>query len=711
MNFPSRSRPLERRLRRAARPAADARGAPAWECRTVDGFRWRGERGALATLLAPERLPPEGGAEFAAEAPAVSGAAGPIQSLLARWRSAGRLTEVKVGPKRSVHRLQLDGESWYLKHDHSGGWWKSIRHACGYSAARREWNGICESARRGVPTVEPILFAESSAWRGESVLVTRGLDDHLPLERFLAEEWPALPLDEQDDFRRGLALALGDLAACMHSGGVEHPDFQGGNLLVDPAQLMRYDDCDAAPPLVPIDLAAVRLHAGPLPWLVGLRHWGTIGTSLRYDGDLMDRLRALSRFRSRLSERLAEAPTRSWFAAPGRPARKFIAQAQAAVESNHLLWQGRHERRSCRPGKVVRAIQEPQWQGWCSQTLSLREEKALRDDTLAWLRSLADEWRDRGVRRMSRMRMTASGPQRAEFQVRIDSASGWEAWGGPERRRWKGLHRLALRRVAGPQPWLLARVPLEFVDPSPPDVERSQEWVVIEVVGVPEDRAAFGALQRRISTLHPDKRAMWRSRLVDAAALWAARQHDAGVLLTLPAEQALVVAVSVGKLELQVRHAAYVQFRSPLSNTEIAADLAAWFERARPWSFPPSVRRAFLRRYLQYRLLPTSQWRELRRRIADAALEAAAEAVPSPARSFLPPAAPSPSGSFAASPPDSVVGNDRPLPSEAARPGAATIADDPDEERANEPLRPPLRRSRPPGGGRPANVDALPPVG
>lgn len=711
MNPVPQSRPLDRRLRRAVRPAADARGAaPTWESRTVDGFRWRGERGALAKLLAPADLPAESGSRTVAEGSADSASVGPIQSLLARWRAAGRLTEVKSGPKRSVHRLQLDGESWYLKHDHPGGWWKSLRHACGYSAARREWNGIRQAARRGVPTVEPILFAESSAWRGESVLVTRGLDDALPLDRFLAEEWPALPPEEQEVFRRGMALALGDLTACMHAGGVEHPDFHGGNLLVRPARLMRYDDCDT-PPLVPIDLAAVRLHAGPLPWLAGLRHWGTIGTSLRYDGGLADRLRTLARFRSRLAERLAEAPTRSWFAAPGRPARKFVAQAEAAVESNHLLWQGRHERRSCRPGKVVRALQEPHWQGWCSQALRPREEKALRDDTLAWLRSLADEWRDRGVRRTSRMRMTASGPQRAEFQVRIDSASGWEPWGGPERRRWKGLHRLALRRVAGPQPWLLARVPLEFVDPSPPGVERSNEWVVIEVVGVPEDRAAFGALQRRISTLHPDKRAMWRSRLVDAAALWTARQHDAGVVLTLPPEQALVVAVSVGKLELQVRHAAYVEFRGPLSEKEIAADLAAWFERSRPWAFPPSVRRAFLKRYLQHRLLPTAPWRELRRRIADAVLQAAEPAVPGSARSFLPHAAPWHAGGFAAAPPDSVAGNDRPLPSEGARPGAATIVDDAADDSRVEPPRPPLRRSRPPGVGRPANVDALPPVG
>ncbi len=196
---------------------------------------------------------------------------GPHGLRLDEWLAAGEARVVKHAPHRTVYRVVLPGQDFFVKH-YRGDRKERLRSLFRPSKARAEYALTCETARRGVPTLEALGFGESTrADAPESFLLTRTLADAVPLADYLESTLPRLPGPEQGRVRRALAEGLGAFLAGKHRAGLLHHDLHPGNLLVRFAAGGRVE-------LFLIDLHAVRLGP-PLPWpaslgnLVILNRW------------------------------------------------------------------------------------------------------------------------------------------------------------------------------------------------------------------------------------------------------------------------------------------------------------------------------------------------------------------------------------------------------------------------------------------------------
>lgn len=122
----------------------------------------------------------------------------------------------------SVSRLELadaDGRvhAFYLKRqiDHLS---RSLRHPLGEATFAREFRNIRRYQHDDVPALEAVFFGQRRiAGRLCALLVTRALDDHRPLDRWLAD-WPALPRAT----RRAIVDAVAGLARTLHGAGHLH---------------------------------------------------------------------------------------------------------------------------------------------------------------------------------------------------------------------------------------------------------------------------------------------------------------------------------------------------------------------------------------------------------------------------------------------------------------------------------------------------------
>ncbi|NMG30098.1 lipopolysaccharide kinase InaA family protein [Aromatoleum evansii] len=122
----------------------------------------------------------------------------------------------------SVSRLELadaDGRSqaFYLKRqiDHLS---RSLRHPLGEATFAREFRNIRRYQHDDVPALEAVFFGQRRiAGKVCALLVTRALDDHRPLDRWLAD-WPTLPRAT----RRAIVDAVAGLARTLHGAGHLH---------------------------------------------------------------------------------------------------------------------------------------------------------------------------------------------------------------------------------------------------------------------------------------------------------------------------------------------------------------------------------------------------------------------------------------------------------------------------------------------------------
>ncbi|MBV9124151.1 MAG: phosphotransferase [Planctomycetes bacterium] len=204
---------------------------------------------------------------------------GPDGLRLEEWLRTGQARVVKQGPHRAVYRVELPDLTCYLKHNllHNTRAW--LRQWIRPSKARMEYQRALALAQRQVPTVVPLALGERCPrWGpGESYLITRSLEDTVPLQHFLESILPALPAPRRTRVRQALAEALGRFMAGLHAAGVVHHDLHCGNLLV------RLNEKDW-PLLFLVDLHTVRLGP-PLSWrarranLVVLNRWFLIRSS------------------------------------------------------------------------------------------------------------------------------------------------------------------------------------------------------------------------------------------------------------------------------------------------------------------------------------------------------------------------------------------------------------------------------------------------
>lgn len=186
---------------------------------------------------------------------------------LEEWRSAGLVEPIKQARHRTVFRVRLGGTAIFIKHYPIYDLRAWLRQLVRPTKARTECAMARELAARGVPTLEPLAFAEG-AW-GESWLVTRELEDCVPLNVFVERDTPTLSPDVRHPLRLRLAKELARFLARMHQAGVTHPDLHAGNILIHSQEPLA---------LYLIDLHGVRLGA-PLDWpaardnLVMLNRW------------------------------------------------------------------------------------------------------------------------------------------------------------------------------------------------------------------------------------------------------------------------------------------------------------------------------------------------------------------------------------------------------------------------------------------------------
>lgn len=148
---------------------------------------------------------------------------------LSAHQAAGRVSVVKHGQHRTVYRVTLPGgEVVYWKHCRLNGsraWWRDCLRG---PKAKLEYDRARALTARGVATVEPLAWARfPGGWPRGSFLITRALEDSVPLDHYLIHHPPDVPAD-----RHRLTTALADFVAGLHTAGVTHPDLHPGNLLI-----------------------------------------------------------------------------------------------------------------------------------------------------------------------------------------------------------------------------------------------------------------------------------------------------------------------------------------------------------------------------------------------------------------------------------------------------------------------------------------------
>lgn len=187
---------------------------------------------------------------------------------LDEWLKEGLVGVVKQGAHRTVYHVRLPRRAFYVKQYRRDRLVDTLGHLVRPSAARREWHKAAEVARRGIPTVKPIAWAEQV--RGgmvhDNYLFTEAIEPDCSLQQYVAEELPRLPPPIRHAMRCSIIESLARFVAAIHRAGVFHGDFHVGNVLLrlDASSPGLYPG-DLVPEPYLIDLPGVRF-SGPLKW-------------------------------------------------------------------------------------------------------------------------------------------------------------------------------------------------------------------------------------------------------------------------------------------------------------------------------------------------------------------------------------------------------------------------------------------------------------
>jgi tRNA A-37 threonylcarbamoyl transferase component Bud32 len=167
------------------------------------------------------------------------------------WLKDGRAHIVKQGPHRVVYRLSLAGETFYLKRHLMPDLLTKVRQWIRPTKAYMEYERALCVATRGIATLQPAAWGKGQG--SESYLLTRGLEDVVPLSQWLTKRLPQFPQREQARRRLRMTDELARFIARVHAAGITHHDLHAGNILLR--------EHDVRTEFFLVDLDAVRVGA------------------------------------------------------------------------------------------------------------------------------------------------------------------------------------------------------------------------------------------------------------------------------------------------------------------------------------------------------------------------------------------------------------------------------------------------------------------
>ncbi|MBS0210968.1 MAG: phosphotransferase [Planctomycetes bacterium] len=214
------------------------------------------------------------------------------------WFRQGQVEVVKHGRHRTVYRVDLPHQSFFVKHDHRVGFWRRVWQRWFGSAAQREFSRTLELQRRALPTVEPVACGWAAGAATDNVLVTVAVAGARSLNEYVAELPAGRASSETCDERRHLIDALAALVAAAHRAGVCHNDLHGGNLLVAPADASAVSTTGAraaGPRLFLVDVPGVELRRA-LSWRAATLNLVMLNHDWRGRASRRERLRWLRQY-------------------------------------------------------------------------------------------------------------------------------------------------------------------------------------------------------------------------------------------------------------------------------------------------------------------------------------------------------------------------------------------------------------------------------
>lgn len=330
-----------------------------------------------------------------------------------------RARELRDNPRRRILRVHPTGSGPLLvKHFRLASGRHPIRERLkawlGWSAARREWQGLRALHGAGVAVPEPLALGRLA--NGDRLVVTRFCSGE-PLNR---------ALDLPTRARRQALEAVGRVVADLHAAGFVHGDLHAGNLLVDGAHA------------VLLDLQQARRSRSRA---ARHRDLGWLDHSLWPFASASDRMRLRHRALSLADSRSATA--RSALRAVGDAAWRRAAHHARSRTRRSLL--------------VGRAYAGARWGAWSGLRVRELAPEAL-EAALAAHRAALEAHDERVLKDDSRSRVTLVdvGGQRMivkEFPPRgARRALADRLRGSAARRGWVGGHGLRFRRIGAARP-------------------------------------------------------------------------------------------------------------------------------------------------------------------------------------------------------------------------------------------------------------------
>ncbi len=145
---------------------------------------------------------------------------------------------MRVLNDRENWRLRMDGRTVYLKKHHIRTWKSRLRAKMrlgpGETAARTEVSNVRHMSRDGIDAMTLIAFGERLADDGllESFLLTEDLHGYMPLDDFIASQFPKRELHrtmrqnaEDACHLKALIVKVACVARSFHESGYNHRDF------------------------------------------------------------------------------------------------------------------------------------------------------------------------------------------------------------------------------------------------------------------------------------------------------------------------------------------------------------------------------------------------------------------------------------------------------------------------------------------------------